>query len=137
MASVRKQIRPNRLPEAAPPIKYITENGFSIVRLSETDPSVKDLPGDCRFLVSPEDGHERLIHVEFDDDLVSSLKLRRRVTLSESSLFWLVCAESCLARYLWEENACPPDSRLRVTDLSPDELMLALHWRDRDEYAER
>jgi hypothetical protein len=136
MASVRKEVRPDRLPRAAPPIKYLTENGFSIVRLSETDPSVKDFPGDCRFLVSRDDGHERLIQVRFDDDLVTSLRLRRRVPLSESSLFWLVCAESCLARYLWEQDAFPPDARLRISDLSPDELMLALHWRDRDEYAD-
>lgn len=132
MATVRKEVRPNRLPQAATPIKYLTENGFSIVRLSETDASVNDSPGDCRFLVSRDDGHERLIQVGFDDDLVTSLLLRRRVPLSESSLFWLVCAESCLARYLWEQDAFPPDARLRISDLSPDELMLALHWRDRE-----
>ena len=136
MASVRKEVRPNRLPQAATPIKYLTENGFSIVRLSETDASVKDSPGDCRFLVSRDDGHERLIQVGFDDELVTSLRLRRRTPLSESSLFWLVCAESCLARYLWEQDAFPPDARLQISDLSPEELMLALHWRDRDEYAD-
>ena len=136
MASVRKEVRPNRLPQAATPIKYLTENGFSIVRLSETDPSVNDSPGDCRFLVSRDEGHERLIQVGFDDELVASLTLRRRSSLSESSPFWLVCAESCLARYLWEQDAFPPDARLRISDLSPDELMLALHWRDRDEYAD-
>ena len=137
MASVRKEVRPNRFPEAATPINYLTENGFSIVRLSETDLSVNDSPGDCRFLVSREDGNERLIQVGFDDDLITSLRLRRRVRLSESSSFWLVCAESYLARYLWEQDAFPPDARLRISDLSPDELMLALHWRDRDEYADQ
>lgn len=136
MASVRKEVRPNRLPQAATPIKYLTENGFSIVRLSETDTSVKDSPGDCRFLVSHDDGNERLIHVEFDDELVASLKLRRRTPLPQSSPFWLVCAESYLARYLWEQDAFPRDLRLRISELSPEELMLALHWRDRDEDAD-
>jgi hypothetical protein len=47
-------------------------------------------------------------------------------------MFWLVCAESCLANYLWESNEFPPNDFLVIKQLSPDELMLALHWRDRD-----
>jgi hypothetical protein len=35
-----------------------------------------------------------------------------------------------LATYLWETNDYPPNDRLMIKELSPDELMLALHWRD-------
>ena len=126
----RKQPRPDRLPHAIPPIKYLTENGLSIVRRSEIDPSVIDTPRECRFLVQHENGIEREIKVGFDENLVASLRIRRRIPLSETSVFWLVCAESCLAKYLWEENKLPPDGRLIMNELPPDELMLALHWRD-------
>ena len=130
MATVRKEILPSRLPQAATPIKYLTENGFIIVRLSELDRTVKDTPRDCRLLVSREDGPERLVLIEFDDTLVATLRFRRRFPLPESSHFWIVCAESCLARYLWENDALPPGEQLRISDLCPDDLMLALHWRD-------
>jgi hypothetical protein len=132
MAFSNKQARPDRLPHAAPPIRYLTENGFSIVRRSEIDPSVIDTPRECLFLVQHEIGIEHEIQVGFDEKLVAGLRIRRRIPLSETSVFWLVCAESCLAKYLWEENKLPPDGRLIMNELPPDELMLALHWRDRE-----
>jgi len=126
----RKQVRPSDLPHTRSPIKYLTENGFSIVRMAEIDPSVSDNPSECRFLVQHEDGAEREIRVSFDEELFASLRLRRRIPLSETSLFWLVCAESSLATYLWEKNDYPPNDQLSVKEFSPDQLMLALHWRD-------
>jgi len=130
MAMRTKQLKPNRLPQAIAPIKYLTENGFTIVRLSEIDSSVTNTPSECRFLVQRDDEPEREIRVCFDESLIASLRIRRRIPLSETSIFWLVCAESCLAKYLWEENQYPPNGRLIINELSPDELMLALHWRD-------
>ncbi len=126
----RKQVRPDESPNTRSPIKYLTENGFSIVRASEIDPSVIDNPSECRFLVQHEDKAEREIRVSFGEELIAHLRIRRRIPLSETSLFWLVCAESSLATYLWEKNDYPPDDRLRVKELSPDQLMLAWHWRD-------
>ena len=132
MAMSRKKASPDRLPHAAPPIKYLTENGFSIVRRSEIDPSVIDTPRECRFLVQHENGIEREVQVGFDENLIARLRIRRRIPLSETSLLWLVCAESYLATYLWEKNEFPPNGRLIISELAPDELMLALHWRDRE-----
>jgi len=130
MAITRKQARPDHLPHAIPPIKYLTENGFSIVRLSEINSSMIDTPGECRFLVQHEDEAEHEIKVSFDENIIASLRIRRRIPLTETSVFWLVCAESCLATYLWEKNDYPPDDRMNIRELAPDELMLALHWRD-------
>jgi hypothetical protein len=132
MAMNRKQVRPDPLPLAKPPIRYLTENGFSIVRLSEINPAVIDRPGQCQFLVQRDDEAEREIKVGFDHSVVESLQIRRRTPLSETSTLWVACAESCLATYLWEKNEYPPDGRLAISELSPDELMLALHWRDSD-----
>src|SRR5437588_11051987 len=128
----RKQIRPDDLAHTRSPIKYLTENGFSIVRVSEIDPSVTDSPSECHFLVQHDDKAEREISVSFDEELIADLRIRRRIPLSETTLFWLVCAEACLANYLWEKNQYPPDGRLNINELSPDQLMLALHWRDRE-----
>ena len=100
------------------------------MRLSEIDRSTIDGPGQCRFLVQHEDEAEREIRVSFDESIVASLRLRRRNPLTENSLFWLVCAESSLAKYLWENDQYPPEGKLVINDLSPDELMLALHWQD-------
>jgi hypothetical protein len=126
----KKQVRPDELPNARSPIKYLTENGFSIVRLAEVAPSITDSPSECHFLVQHEQEREREIRVSFDESIALHLRIRRRLPLSETSLFWLVCAESYLANYLWEEDGYPPDDRLSVHELSPDQLMLALHWRD-------
>ena len=130
MSWSRKQSRPDPLAQTTAPIKYLTENGFSIIRLSDIDPSVVNTPGECGFLVQDERDVEREIKVNFSQDLITRIRLRRRGALSDKSVFWLVCAESCLASYLWEKNEYPPDGRLAISELSPDELMLALHWRD-------
>jgi hypothetical protein len=129
----RKQVvRPDDLPHTRSPIKYLTENGFSIVRTAEIDPSITDSPSECHFIVQHEQDSEREIQMSFDESVVAYLRLRRRIPFSETSLFWLVCAESYLANYLWEKNDYPPDGRLNINELPPDQLMLALHWRDRE-----
>jgi hypothetical protein len=130
MAISRKQVRLNHLPQVNPPIRYLTENGFSIVRLSEVSPSVIDTPGECRFLVQREDEPEREVIVGFEKNLVTLLQIRRRTRLAETSAFWLVCAELCLGNYLWQNDHYPPDERLMINELPPDELMLAVHWKD-------
>ena len=130
MAITRKEAWPQHLPRAATPIKYLTENGFSIVRLCDLDGSVRNSPSGSHFLVQRDDGPEHAVNVSFSQSIVTEMRFRRRVPLSDDSVFWLVCAESCLANYLWEKDALPPDGFLPVNELSPDELMLALHWRD-------
>lgn len=132
MAISRKQIRPERLPCATPPIKYLTENGFTIVRLSDVDGAIRNSPADCGFLVQRDDGPVREIHVNFEQQLVAELLVGRRTPLTDNSVFWLVRTESCLANYLWEHDEFPLHDRLPIQRLSPDELMLALHWRDHD-----
>jgi hypothetical protein len=132
MAISKKQIIPHTSPQARQPIKYLTENGFSIVRVSEIDSAVIDTPQECHFLVQYDQLSAREIHVGFREELITQLRIRRRMALADTSMFWLVCAESCLATYLWEKNDYPPDGGLIIDELSPDELMLAIHWRDRE-----
>ena len=132
MAISRKEVWPQTLLSTVAPIKYLTENGFSIVRLGEVDRSLRNSPDNSQFLVQRDDGPQHEIHVSFSPRLIAKLKIRRRTPLSEASIFWLVCAETCLAKYLWEHDQLPPNNSLAIDELAPEELMLALHWRDRD-----
>jgi len=132
MAISRKEARPYRLLQDSRPIKYLTENGFSIIRSSEIDASLSDSPRECRFHVQNENGREREIKVCFEQSVIALVQMRRRFPLAEKTLFWLVCAESCLAQYLWDNNDFPPNDRIIIGELPPDEFMLALHWRDAD-----
>ncbi|HYX29241.1 MAG TPA: hypothetical protein VE863_11795 [Pyrinomonadaceae bacterium] len=116
------------------PIKLLTDNGYSIVRLSDIDNTVNDTPSECRFMVEDPNGRERPVVIAFDDGLVAQIQSRRRnLPLEANSKYWLVCAESYLAAYLWEQNSYPPEEKLTITELSGDELLLAQHWRDRSD----
>jgi hypothetical protein len=130
MAVNRRQVNPNSLANEISPIQYITENGFSIIRVSDVDKSFVDTPSKCRFLVRNERGWEREVTVHFDEKLISQIQIRRRIPLSKTSVLWLVCAEQCLATYLWENNDYPDNGQLSISELPLDELLLATHWTD-------
>jgi hypothetical protein len=130
MAVNRRQVNPDSLAKGASPIKYVTENGFSIIRLCDVDKSVANTSRKCRFLVHNERGWEREVTVTFEDDVVAQIQSRRRSRLLDSSVLWLVCAEQRLATYLWENNDYPDGGQLIISDLPVDELLLATHWSD-------
>ncbi len=113
-----------------PPVEFVTENGFSIVRLCEVDPSTRDTAVECRFVVRNPEGWEHQVTVEFDEDLIALIQQRRHRPLSLSSSFWLECAERQLATYLWQSDSCPPGGRLILSELSSDYFLLARHWID-------
>ena len=131
MAVNRKVVIPDYSLQKAQPIQYLTENGFSIVRLSDLEPSAINSPRECRFLVQREHDVKREIRVSFSEELIADIRFRRRELLDESQ-FWLACSEGCLANYLWEKNDYPPNDQLTINDLPADELMLAIHWKDKD-----
>jgi hypothetical protein len=84
----------------------------------------------CRFLVRNERGWEREATVAFEESLIAQVQSHRRSHLLDSSKLWLVCAEQCLATYLWENGDYPEDSQLIISELPADELLLATHWSD-------
>jgi hypothetical protein len=134
MAVNRRQVIPDSLAKEISLIQYVTENGFSIVRLCEVDGSAVDTASECRFLVRNERGWEREVTVHFEESIVAEIQSRRRSRLLDGSALWLVCAEKCLATYLWERDDYPSGGRLIISELRADELLLATHWSDqRDE----
>jgi hypothetical protein len=130
MAVNRRQVIPDSLAKETSPIKYVTENGFSIIRLGDIDKSVTDTSRECRFLVRNEGGWEREVMVTFEESLIAQIQGRRRSRLLDSSVFWLVCAEQRLATYLWENDDYPEGRQLIISELPVDELLLAAHWSD-------
>ena len=126
----RRQVIPDSLAENISPIRYVTENGFSIIRLCDVDKSVTATARECRFLVRNEHGWEREVTVAFAEDLIVQVQSRRRSRLSDSSVLWLVCAEQRLATYLWENDDYPERGQLTIGELPADELLLATHWSD-------
>ena len=130
MAISERKVSPSELAEARPPIEYVTENGFSIVRLAEINGLATDTAQECRFLVRNPSGWEREIGVEFDEELLALIQRQRRTSLQDTSVFWLNCAERSLAMYLWKNDGYPPGGQLTVSELSDDDLLLATYWRD-------
>ena len=130
MAMRSEEFPSNRIARGQRPIQCVTENGFSIIRLSEIRRRVSDTEHECRFLVRNPRGSEREVSVEFNDRVVALVQARRRNDLSLTSTFWLICAERCLASYLWENDNFPDGGRLNIVELSVDELLLATYWSD-------
>jgi hypothetical protein len=130
MAVNRRLVVPDSLAREVSPIQYVTENGFSIIRLCDVSRSVTATSRECRFLVRNERGRESEVTVHFEESLIAQIQSRRRSRLLDSSVLWLVCAEQCLATYLWESGDYPEGGQLIISELPADELLLATHWSD-------
>lgn len=110
------------------PIEYLTENGFSIVRLSEIDESIPAVGTTHQFLVRDPDGFELEITVDISAGVAQELASRSRGHLTADSSYWICCAERHLAEYLCEREDYPADARLIVDQPSLDDLDLARRW---------
>lgn len=130
MAVNRRRVIPDSLAKEISPIQYVTENGFSIIRMCDIDKSVTATSRECRFLVRNERRWEREVTVAFEESLIRQIQSRRRSRLLDNSLLWLVCAEQYLATYLRENYDYPDGEQLTISELTPDELLLARHWND-------
>ena len=110
------------------PIELITENGFSIVRANELDEARSWPLGQFEFVVRDAHGDQLEITVEIDGTVVIEITLRSRGRISSQSSYWICCAERHLADYVWENDHCPPDERLRVEWLTLRDINLAIRW---------
>jgi hypothetical protein len=105
-------------------IKWVTENGYSIVRSCDVGEDWRE----HRFVVRNPNGWEREVIIEFDPAAVELAQRRRRSPLSPRSSFWVNCAERSLATYLWERDQYPPNGRLILEELCLDDLEAARCW---------
>ena len=115
-------------PAARNPVEYQTENGFAIIRLGDVDKSVSTVGTRHYFIARDPFGYELDITVEISTDAVAEVMWRCRGRITLESSFWITCAESHLAMYLWENEDYPPDGKLIVDQLTIDDLDLARRW---------
>ena len=111
-----------------PPIEFMTENGYTIVRRSETEPWQSDSTEGCHFLVRDPNGHECAVTVAFNTEVILLIQKQKATPISSDSPFWADCAERHLATYLWQADNCPPDGWLVIDSLPPEDLMRAAAW---------
>ena len=128
MAVSRRQVTPDCLVNESSPIQYVTENGFSIIRLSDIDKSITAGGTKHAFVVRDPRGHGLEIAVDISDSAVAEIVSRSSGRLSLNSSYWICCAERHLATYLWENDDYPPEARLKVEMLTLDDLNLARRW---------
>jgi hypothetical protein len=114
--------------ERQPPIEYLTENGFSIIRLCDIDKSIPGVGATHEFLVRDPHEYELQITVQISPSAIADIGWRSWGRISKESSYWLSFAERHLAVYLWEQDDYPPDAKLEVNDLTLDDIDLAGRW---------
>jgi hypothetical protein len=114
-----------------PPIEFLTENGFSIIRLCDIDRSIPAVGATHEFVVRDPHGYELQITVQISRDAIADVGWRGRGRISNESSYWIALAERRLATYLWENDDYPPNAKLEVYDLTLDDIDLVRRW-DRD-----
>jgi hypothetical protein len=128
LSMIKKRVFPNTSLEPQRPVEYLTENGFSIVRLSDIDNSIKAVGATHEFLVRDPDEYELQITVQISTDAMAEVSRRSQGRISNESSYWISLAERHLATYLWENDDYPPDAKLDVNDLTLDDIDLARRW---------
>ena len=116
---------PHGAPPARPEIETLTMNGFRFVSEAENG-SV----GVYRFRVfaGTDTGHGAPVSVAIDPAAVARVERISGRRLPASSSFWRTQAENLLAAYLWTEQHIPEPERLRVRDVSREDMDAAAAW---------
>jgi hypothetical protein len=128
LAMIEKRAVPNTSVEPQRPIEFLTENGFSIIRLSDIDKSIPAVGATHEFLVRDPHGYELHITVQISSHAIAEVGWRCRGRISTENSYWISLAERHLANYLWETDDYPPDAKLEVKDLTLDDIDLARRW---------
>ncbi len=130
MAARRAKPAPDPSPAKRRPIELVTENGFCILRAWEIDRLPPPLEAQYRFLVRNPHGLERArdIIVDVSDQVAAQVAKHTRDRIGPRNSFWIYCAERHLATYVWEHDDYPPDGRLTVEQLEPDDFDVAMRW---------
>jgi len=130
MAAHSERLEPDDSPAGSRPIELVTENGFSILRPWEIDGTPLPAAGKYCFQVrkpnSPE--RERQIAVELAENIIMEIERYSRGRIALSSSFWIACAERHLAAYLWKHDDYPPDEKLTIDRLTPEDFDQAGRW---------
>src|SRR5437899_1853193 len=114
------------------PVELQTENDFSIIRRCDVDGTISSGEREHWFIVRDPYGYELEITVDIADRAIAEVLRRSEGRLSFESSYWINCAERHLSTYLWENEDYPPDAKLTVDYLTPEDLDLARRWKSED-----
>lgn len=128
MAAQSQRVVPDASPSMVHAIELFIENGFSIFRLWEMEGRPPADNSTYEFLVRNPDCLEQRILVELAQNLLTEIELCTHGRILASNSFWMCCAERHLADYVWERDAFPREGRLRVAELTPEDVMLSRRW---------
>ncbi len=78
MALSMRQVIPDCLAKHVSPIQYVTENGFSIIRLCEIDKSTPAVGATHEFLVRDPHGYELHMTVQISSNPIAEIDRRSR-----------------------------------------------------------
>src|SRR5262249_31853818 len=108
---------------ATPSIQMVTMNGFQLTPVDSTSSS------EHVFRVKHyKDRTETTVRVAIDAEAIARVERLTHRNLEASGAFWRIQAERLLSSYLWSEGKLPPDAMLTVTDVSRDDIDVALNW---------
>ena len=109
-----------------PDIEMLTLNGF---RIFPPEPATALSSFEHHFRVKHfPDGAEFIVTVAIDPEGVERVARLTHRRLEPGGAFWRLQAERLLSAYLWSEGKGPDDGRLRVHDVSREDLDIALVW---------
>src|SRR6202521_561247 len=128
MLMIEKSAIPNTSVEPLRPIEFLTENGFSIIRLSDIDKSISVVGATHEFLVRDPHEYELHITVHISSDAIAEISRTSWGRITNESSYWISLAERHLATYLWENDDYPPDAELEVNGLTLDDIDLVRRW---------
>lgn len=109
-------------------IELQTENGFSIVRRCDIDQRCSAYGTEHGFVVRDPHGSELDIIVDFSAKAIDEAVRCARGHLTRESTFWLTAAERHLSDYLGENEDYPPNGRITIDRLTPNDIDLAQRW---------
>jgi DNA-binding response OmpR family regulator len=129
-ALAEQESRPTRRPSAPlhdqPAIETLTMNGFRIVPVATT-PGTDT--GERTFRVTQfASGAESTVTVSIDPAAVERVERLSRRSLKPGGAFWRNQVERRLAAFLWNEGRIPDNGRLKVDDVSRDDIDVAASW---------
>ncbi|HYX27732.1 MAG TPA: hypothetical protein VE863_04140 [Pyrinomonadaceae bacterium] len=132
MSAQNLQLVAATTPNGKPPIRLLTDNGFTIVRSCDLN-GVNSADGKHCFVVRDPNDYELEITVQIGPAAAHDVIRRSHDRIKAGSGYWEALAERHLADYLWEQGDYPPDACLVVKQLTPVDCDLALRWPEADE----
>jgi hypothetical protein len=109
-----------------PRIEILTLNGFQILPSPEASP-----PSSAEHVFRVRhvaDGVEFPVTVAVDPEAVDRVARLTHRRLEPGGAFWHLQAERLLSAYVWSEGKGPAEGRLRVRDVSREDLDVAARW---------